>query len=73
MKNLITREYNGVEVHFEIIDGESYVAIEDVARFCGWTDIKNGKEYMYFLNFSVSFALKKGDNKELYSCLIADM
>ena len=46
MKNLITREYNGVEVHFEIIDGESYVAIEDVARFCGWTDIKNGKEYI---------------------------
>ena len=35
MKELITKEYNGVEVHFEIIDGESYVAIEDVARFCG--------------------------------------
>ena len=46
MKDLITKEYNGIEVHFEIIDGESYVAIEDVARFCGWTDIKNGKEYI---------------------------
>ena len=46
MKDLITKKYNGVEVHFEIIDGESYVAIEDVARFCGWTDIKNGKEYI---------------------------
>ena len=46
MKNLITKEYNGVEVRFEIIDGESYVAIEDVARFCGWTQIKNDKEYI---------------------------
>lgn len=46
MKDLITKEYNGVEVHFEIIDGESYVAIEDVARFCGWTQIKNEKEYI---------------------------
>ena len=47
MKDLITKEYNGVEVHFEIIDGESYVAIEDVARFCGWikTENKNGKIY----------------------------
>ena len=41
MKELITREYNGVGVHFEIIDNESYVSIEDVARFCGWTKIAN--------------------------------
>ena len=46
MKDLITKKYNGVEVHFEIIDRESYVAIEDVARFCGWTQIKNDKEYI---------------------------
>ena len=46
MKDLITKKYNGVEVHFEIIDRESYVAIEDVARFCGWTQIKNEKEYI---------------------------
>ena len=46
MKDLITKKYNGVEVHFEIIYGESYVAIEDVARFCGWTQIKNDKEYI---------------------------
>ena len=41
MKELITREYNGIGVHFEIIDNESYVSIEDVARFCGWTKIAN--------------------------------
>ena len=41
MKELITREYNGVGVHFELINGESYVSIEDVARFCGWTKIAN--------------------------------
>ena len=45
MKELITREYKGIGVHFEIIDNESYVSIEDVARFCGWTQIaKSGNE-----------------------------
>ena len=44
-KELITREYNGVDVHFELINGESYVSIEDVAMFCGWTTITDGKEY----------------------------
>ena len=46
MKKLITREYNGVDVHFEMINGESYVSVDDVARFCGWTRIKSGKEYV---------------------------
>ena len=41
IKNIITREYKGIGVHFEIIDNESYVSIEDVARFCGWTKIAN--------------------------------
>ena len=45
-KELITREYNGVDVHFELINGESYVSVEDVAKFCGWTTITDGKEYI---------------------------
>lgn len=36
-KQIITRDYEGTEVKFELINGESYVSIEDVARFCGWT------------------------------------
>ena len=44
-KELITREYNGVDVHFEMMNSESYVSVEDVARFCGWTQIaKSGNE-----------------------------
>ena len=46
MKELITREYKGIGVHFEVINGESYVSVEDVAKFCGWTRIKSGKEYV---------------------------
>ena len=45
-KNIVTRDYEGVEVKFELINGESFVSIEDVARFCGWTQTKNGKEYI---------------------------
>ena len=45
-KQIITRDYEGTEVKFELINGESYVSIEDVARFCGWTQVKNGKEYV---------------------------
>ena len=48
MKELITREYKGIGVHFEVIDGESYVSVEDVARFCGWTQIKDNKEYIRY-------------------------
>lgn len=46
MKDVITKEFEGVNVSFEVINGESYVMIDDVARFCGWTQIKNGKEYI---------------------------
>ena len=45
MEQLITREYNGVGVHFELINGESYVSVEDVAKFCGWTNVSKGNEY----------------------------
>lgn len=45
-KQIITRDYEGSEVKFELINGESYVSIEDIARFCGWTQVKNGKEYV---------------------------
>ena len=41
MKELITREYKGIGVHFEVINGESYVLIDDIARFCGWTRTAN--------------------------------
>ena len=41
MKELITREYKGIGVHFEVINGESYVSVEDVAKFCGWTYVAN--------------------------------
>lgn len=57
MKELITKEYNGIGVHFEIIDGESYVSVEDVAKFCGWTQIKGDKEYIRYerINEKLSF------------------
>lgn len=56
-KELITREYKGIGVHFEIINGESYVSVEDVARFCGWTQIKGDKEYIRYerINEKLSF------------------
>lgn len=56
-KELITREYNGVGVHFELINGESYVSVEDVAKFCGWTQIKGDKEYIRYerINEKLSF------------------
>ncbi len=44
-EKLITKEFNGVDVAFKIIDGESYVRIDEVAKFCGWTRIaKSGNE-----------------------------
>ena len=57
MKELITREYKGIGVHFELINGESYVSVEDVAKFCGWTQIKGDKEYIRYerINEKLSF------------------
>lgn len=43
---LIKTNYNGEEIIFKIEDGVSYVRIDEVAKFCGWTQIKNGKEYV---------------------------
>lgn len=47
-ENIITREFNGTEIQFKIDEqGQSFVRINEVARFCGWekVEIKNGKEY----------------------------
>lgn len=44
-ENIITREFNGTEIQFKMVDGQSYVRINEVARFCGWTTVqKNGNE-----------------------------
>lgn len=44
-KSIITRNYEGVDVHFKEINGVSSVRIDEVARFCGWTKIaKSGNE-----------------------------
>ena len=43
---LIKVNYNNEEVVFKIENGTSYVRIDEVARFCGWTQIKNEKEYI---------------------------
>ena len=69
MKELITREYNGVGVHFELINGESYVLIDDIARFCGWTRTANsGNEVImwsrvnnYLEGLSVHTSVHAGD------------
>ena len=43
---LIKTNYNGEEIIFKIENGISYVRIDEVAKFCGWTQIKNEKEYI---------------------------
>ena len=43
---LIKTNYNGEEIVFKIENGISYVRIDEVAKFCGWTQIKNEKEYI---------------------------
>lgn len=44
--NLIIKEFDNIKVNFVVIDGESKIKVGDIARFCGWTQIKNGKEYV---------------------------
>ena len=69
MKELITREYKGIGVHFEVINGESYVLIDDIARFCGWTRTANsGNEVImwsrvnnYLEDLSVHTSVHAGD------------
>ena len=43
--NLIKTKYNNEEVVFKVENGISYVRINEVAKFCGWTTITDGKEY----------------------------
>lgn len=45
-QNIITKEFDGVEIYFKTIEGTSYVRIDEVAKFCGWTQVKKGKEYI---------------------------
>ena len=37
--NLIKTKYNNEEVVFKVENGVSYVRINEVAKFCGWTEI----------------------------------
>ena len=47
MDKLTVREFNGTNVGFRInqTTGESEVRIDEVAKFCGWTYVKDNKEY----------------------------
>lgn len=51
-KNLrmLTKLYEGEEVAFRsnVTTGISEVCIDNVAKFCGWTQIKNAKEYVKY-------------------------
>lgn len=40
-KQIILKEFEGTEVQFKMVDGESFVRIDEVARFCGWSRIAN--------------------------------
>lgn len=46
MENLITRNFKGIEIIFKEIEGQHMVRIDEVAKFCGWTTIVDGKEYL---------------------------
>ena len=37
--NLIKTNYNNEEVVFKVENGVSYVRVNEVAKFCGWTEI----------------------------------
>ena len=39
--NLIKTNYNNEEVVFKVENGISYVRVDEVAKFCGWTNIAN--------------------------------
>lgn len=43
---IIKQSYDNEEVVFKIENGVSYVRIDEVAKFCGWTQIKNDKLYI---------------------------
>lgn len=52
MEKITKVNYENEEVVFKIENGVSYVRVNEVAKFCGWTqkDVKNGKEYMKQFN-----------------------
>ena len=67
-EQIITKEFNGVDVAFKNIEGESYVRIDEVAKFCGFGEFKNEKFYpkwkrinSYLSDLGVSTQVAKGD------------
>ena len=45
--NIITKEFEGTEIQFKMNkQGQSFVRIDEVAKFCGWRQIKKEKEYI---------------------------
>jgi len=66
--NVLTRIYEEQEVAFRENNGQSEVRIDEVARFCGWTQLKGGKEYIkwervneHLLGLKYSPEVGKGD------------
>jgi len=66
--NVLTRIYEDQEVAFREGISGSEVRIDEVAKFCGWTQIKGGKEYIkwervneHLLGLGVSPEVGKGD------------
>lgn len=46
MNDLINVKYDNEEIVFKIENGQSFVRIDNVAKFCGFSRIKNEKEYI---------------------------
>ena len=68
MENVLTKVYEEQEVAFRETNGQSEVRIDEVARFCGWTYFKNGKEYTrwntvngFLVDLGFSQEVAKGD------------
>ena len=68
MENVLTKVYEEQEVAFRETNGQSEVRIDEVARFCGWVQIKNGKEYVrwetvnsFLIDLGFSHQVGKGD------------
>lgn len=47
-QEIIKKEFEGQEVAFRETDGMSEVRIDEIAKFCGWLQIKNEKEYVKY-------------------------
>ena len=60
MNKLTVRKFNGTNVGFRInqTTGESEVRIDEVAKFCGWTEIaKSGNECIKWKRVNKSLSL----------------